>query len=254
MKVIKPKTPGSSKFEYSVLMLLFLFPSDVLPQEANEVPFEGGETALVRIEAEPREYINRLFTICGDIKTKAYHNYGYNRASGSHYSFELIERKSDSSKTGERAYLYLDREVGKAVSNRVVEQLERHGSDGGLFARVTVTIAADRFEPNGWNYFEVVDVQFLKEHLSGWDEGLVQWPDVPIAEKREWTDTKGRTIHARFKGIEVIRGSDLALLEKDSNETIKVNLMWLSDPDCEYIRKFQEQERLSKFHPDRFDQ
>lgn len=213
------------------IALTMLF-SLVQAQDEKSIPFQGDETSLTRIKASPVDYVGKVFVICGGIQLDDYFNYGYDDADFSHFSLAFIQAGKDSKPTGERAHLYLSRKFGKDLIEGLVEKQEMSGKQSYVLARVTVTIPRNRFDPESWEMFEVLEVQFPNDEWSDWESGFIREAMRP--KIRTWTDASGtHQIRAKFKDFK----DGFVLLELESGEDRSVKADTLSKADIEYIQE-----------------
>jgi len=117
-----------------------------------------------------------------------------------------------------------------------------------MLARVKVTLVPERYaEDKRWNQLEVLDVQFINAHFSGWQPWLIK-PYVAEmvarkeaeefeAKKRRWTDNTG-TFHV--EAVLMSFDDSSVTLKKRDGSHVTVPLERLSEVD----RKYVEEQRL----------
>jgi hypothetical protein len=135
--------------------------------------FKLGETdlGLVRIKANPRDYVGKFFTVLAGVRVSDYYNYEYGRASSTHYSLAIGEL----GKGGERGNAFVLRELGRGLVDRIASATE-DGFDG-LAVRLQCTIRQNRFrtgdEDHVLQLLEITDWQFRSE--SGeWEDWTIE--------------------------------------------------------------------------------
>jgi hypothetical protein len=133
----------------------------------DAVPLTGEETSLVRVKANPGDYVGRTFIVCGAVNVIDYYNYGYDNAKETHYSLGFREMGAGAT-FGESATVYLPRSLGGGLVEGIVKT-EETGLRGGRLLRMRVTIDADRYkEREQSDMFELLDWQFVSEDRKSW--------------------------------------------------------------------------------------
>jgi hypothetical protein len=210
-------------------------------EDEKSIPFVGDEVSLARIKASPRDYIGKIFVICGGVSISDYFNFKYKDSEETHYSLKFNEANKDGSPSTNDCWLYLPRDLGKPIVDGLIEKEEQSSDLTLILTRATVTILADRYDPGGWNMFEVIDLQFPTEGWTDWKEGMIS--EFLIPKKRVWKDRTGtHEISATFKEFR----DGHVLLELEDGTTRSVKAESLSDADISYIAerlKIQEMGR-----------
>ena len=194
-----------------------LFSQDTI--DGVRVPLVGDETPLVKIKTEPQKYITalngpaapKILYFTGGIKASDYFNYGYREQQLNYYSLRFSELVSPT-KTGDDAYLYLRRDEGKQIVDRIIERtraIESTNSNvrnGMVIIRVKAVLRSDKFDDvtdlsHAWNMFELVDAQFMEK--DKWGPWLISAQRKAKAEKeaseKEAADKAQRQMEAEKK-------------------------------------------------------
>ena len=86
-----------------------------------KIPMRGDELSMTRLKADPLDYVGKEFVVCGGISVSDYYNFKYSAAK-THYSFQFRPVDSDGkTASSDWAHLYLDRLLGRALSERVTK-------------------------------------------------------------------------------------------------------------------------------------
>lgn len=133
------------------------------------IPYQGDEVALVRVMANPEEYVGKSFIICGGLQINDNYIFSYSDAKDTHYSLLLRAVGKDSVSPGkELAYLYLSKDIGRAIVD-VIAGFQAETLHGAKVARARVTLVPRFFaKDKRWNYMEVLDIQFIGADHKGW--------------------------------------------------------------------------------------
>jgi uncharacterized cupin superfamily protein len=199
----------------------------------------------------------------GGVRVSDYYNYGYGEAKDSHYSLDFYQM-IEPEKVGEDCQLFLRRDFGKKIVDRVVAKTT--GKDL-LRARVKVVILPSRYEEDGWDMFELLDIQFGTADNKNWEPWFVdaaREADAEAAENakqavkdaakqklaaqhlakeneranrtRTWKDTTGKfSVVAEYSGT----ANGVVTLRKKDGKITRVPIERLCDDD----RKWLEQRR-----------
>ncbi|HEY4313205.1 MAG TPA: hypothetical protein VGN12_27385 [Pirellulales bacterium] len=130
----------------------------------QKLPKNGDETSLVRVKADPDLFIGKPFYIVGRANLADYWNYQYRNAETTHYSIAFQEADG----ANERAYLYLEREKGRAFADQLAKNAENGIPSTPLRAKVTLVSGGSR-APDQWDMLELMDIQLLSEDQKKWD-------------------------------------------------------------------------------------
>ena len=143
---------------------------DTVPR--TSIPLVGDETPIVRIRANPRDYIGKVFTICGTVEVSNYWNFKYADAKDTHYSLRFHELDKNAKRLGYQAVnLYVVRGAPLAVVERFVKAEERGAQE--VIVRVKATILPKRFkDAANWEFLELCDLQFLSQDGKTWEPFL----------------------------------------------------------------------------------
>lgn len=247
-----------------VVLTVLLCRPCVAAEPERKVPFKGDEVPLVRIKAGPAAYVGKEFVICGAVQLDDYYSYEYWNAAGTHHSLFLAEVSQDGLPLAERAFLYLSRKTGAPIIERLLAKQEKAPKGQSYLVRATATILPARFDPNGWQLFELLDIQFPTEGWKDWEEGVLAKMEADKAKAKQdsdrlaieraqqfaeekqkqlkalepqfrtWTDKSGKykTV-ARFSGMAV--GN--VKLQLENGQVIMVSVDNLSDADKEYLEE-----------------
>ena len=157
--------------------LLFMFGcgggTSTTPAASNWPGPVGDETPLVRIKANPRDYIGRPVITWGTITLSDYYNFGYSDATDTHYALHLWEwGQSPLDNKGLEAYLYIPRPKGRKLVGLLTKYQEKHGGENsGLGMRVKVALTrydAAAGASDAWDMLELLDVQFVDPKTGAW--------------------------------------------------------------------------------------
>ena len=130
------------------------------------VPVVGDETPLLKLKANPRDYIRKEFIVAGALRVQDYYNYGYSEAKDTHVSLRLQEVRPNGSYTGEDISLYLSRPVSKELVEAVTKTVA--GGYGAKLVRVKVTILGRRYDEGASMMGELLDWQFVNAERTAW--------------------------------------------------------------------------------------
>lgn len=227
----------------------------------------GDETQLQKIKAAPQEYVGKPFVMTGGIRVDDYYNFGYNEAQSTHYSLRF-EQALGPDKIGEDCTLYLRRDVGREIVNKILAK-----SDPQKLARIRVKAVIDpaHFEPNGWDCMELLDVQFSTPDYNGWGPWVIETRKKAAQaddeqerlrleseakqrreaaakareqDKRErtrkWTDSTGKfSVVAEYTGT----ANGTVSLRKQDGKVIKVPFDRLSEADRKWLESRRTQSK-----------
>jgi hypothetical protein len=142
--------------------------SPIRGERLAEIPFVGDETALVRIKANPNEFVGEPFVIGGMVQVSDLYAGAYRNSSNSYYSLTFMPlTKSAEPDYRDSAYLYVPRQFGAALIEQLATR-EEGGFDGTVL-RARVTLDRNRYQdPESWEYLELLDWQFLSDDRKTW--------------------------------------------------------------------------------------
>lgn len=185
-----------------ILLLLVLCSSRGFAAEPEKkVPFEGDEVTLVDIKANSKNFVGKQFVICGGIHIDDFFNWEYDNAVHTHNSIRFRQVGKDSRLTREDAHLYLLRKGGAPIIEKLVAAEKNNPGVGFFLVRARVAILPDRYDPDAWNYFELLDIQFITKNWKGWQKGVLaqieEEKQRKLAEQREWGRERKREIEIR---------------------------------------------------------
>jgi len=135
--------------------------------EVKVVPLVGDETPLVKVMANPRDYIGKKFIVVGGLRVKNYYNFRYDDAEPTHVSLDLCELRADGSQTREDISLYLSRSVSKRIVDAVADAVGK--GDRTKLVRAKVTILRERYADGMHLMAEMLDWQFRNAEGTGWE-------------------------------------------------------------------------------------
>ncbi len=132
-----------------------------------------GETRLARLKVDPQDFLGRTIVTCGWVWLGDSYYGPYYRHQDAYYSLRFREWGKDAKElSGEEAYLYLSRERGSVLVDKLLEHEEKSGR--GTCLGLRVKIGYGLYYPNSlnsdWNYLELVDFQHADE-----DSGYTRW-------------------------------------------------------------------------------
>jgi len=246
----------------AILMLAAFFGQVVSSDSNPPLRVVGDETLLIKVKADPRDYLGRSFVMTGGIKVASYHNYGYLYAEKSHYSLSFIEVVDNEGNQGERrCHLYLARNnLSKNIIDHIIKKTEQNDY---VRIRIKVTLDPNRYEDGAWNLLELLDVQF-SQNDGKWGDWVVQKAiktaqqdrertrlaameaeklakennakmeeDKRSARTRKWSDVSGKfSVVAEYKGI--IAGK--VRLKKEDGDIISVPIEVLCEEDRDWLQ------------------
>ena len=133
-------------------------------REAPEsLPRQGDEISLVRVKANPADYIGKTFKIVGVARIADYWNMQYYKSEATHYSIQFSEQGGSE----ESAFLYLERDRGSAFADQLAKNAENGVRYTPLLATVTLRTSPQR-AGDDWNMLELLDVQQLSKDQRSW--------------------------------------------------------------------------------------
>jgi hypothetical protein len=142
-------------------------PADKAP--ITEVHLTGEEVSLVRIKANPDDYIDKTFILCGALKVSSYYNYGYRDAVTDYFSFRFRPADAKVRLGSDSASLFLARAIGRRLADDAT-RAEEDGFDG-LLVRLKCTARAERIRGDKddiLSMIEITDWQGPTRDGKGW--------------------------------------------------------------------------------------
>ncbi len=145
-------------------------------KKAEKIPLTGEEVSLTRIKANPKQYIDREFIMCGGISISDYYNFGYTNAADTHYSLDLllVDKKAITTRDP-NGHVYLSKDLGGKLAEAATKSQEMGFS--GLLMRVKCTIYSFRCgsdESNADDSIEVLDWQSVNKEGTGWNPWVLE--------------------------------------------------------------------------------
>lgn len=150
--------------------------------EVKVVPVVGDETSLVKVKANPRDYVGKEFILVGGLKVIDYYNYGYGEAKRTHVSLSLREVRADGTYTQNDISLYLSRSVSKKLVEAITKVVA--GGYGAKLVRAKVTILPHRYEEGESMMAEMLDWQFRNAAGTGWRPYALRSDRAPGAKPK----------------------------------------------------------------------
>ncbi len=142
---------------------------------AKAVPFVGDETNLIRVKAEPRDYLDKEIQLSGSLSIGSYFGYGYRGSEETHYSlaFQPVNETAEF-KRGESCIIYADRQVASTLAEAITYRQEKDFD--GMLVRVKVVLLSTRAKDlsSTWNMLELRDWQFPSEDGKSWGPWSVE--------------------------------------------------------------------------------
>ena len=148
----------------------------------TDVPVVGDETPLVKVKANPRDYIDKPFILVGALSVTDHYAGRYSEAKASRVSLCLDELRADASRTGDIIDLYVSRSFSKALVDAVTETTEK--GYAGKLVRVRATIVRDRYDDKAPAQAELLDWQFSNAARTGWQPWALRPDRQPKPEQK----------------------------------------------------------------------
>ena len=167
-----PPTVATAMFDALRLEAAFLAEPAEKPRVAADKlpPLTGDEVSLVRVKANPAQYVGKRFIIVGIAQISDYWNYGYSDAEHSHYSISFTELRSkpDGGLSYGKSSLFI---CLSDLGSGFADQLAKNAENGyqHTAVRATVTISPDRNRgEETWDLLELIDVQQMTADRNSW--------------------------------------------------------------------------------------
>lgn len=136
------------------------------------IPHLKDETPILRVKANPRQFLGEPVIFCGGIGVSDYYNFGYRDSSSTHYSLVFREvGKVRSDLSLDFLYLYLEKNAKTApIMEAIVSRLEKQGATQELLlVRVRASLNPARyFDGENWSLMDLSDVQFYDDDKKAW--------------------------------------------------------------------------------------
>ena len=130
------------------------------------IPYEGDETPIQKIIAEPQAAIGKTLIVCGGVTSENYYNYNYMYASGTHYSLRFTQLNPNLT-GGDSLAIYALRLLAKPLVNSITDA-QAEGKAGKL-VRLKITVTPRSFEDGQFSEnAELVDWQTLNPDKASW--------------------------------------------------------------------------------------
>ena len=244
-------------------------PADKASGDDNKekpIPRVGDETSVAEIKARPENYVGKTVILCGGVRIRDVFpdplpGMPYTRDRYCNLGFYELGKDTHTFGSEDAIALYLPRQSGGPIIDSQAEFEKKddlRATKGVRVARVKAVISPDFWShARIWRFMDVVDVQFCKADVSGWQPWVLEDAAAKtraIAEKeaeaakkaeadrkaaeeaakwRTWTDASGKhKIEAEYGGV--IAGK-VKLTKRDGTVT-KIPLEALSKEDQQWIK------------------
>lgn len=182
----------------------------------TKVPHGKDETSFVRLMTTPDKYLDQDIVICGAIGVGDFHVSKFQYPKETYYSIvfrEVGETVGDLSR--DRRYIYLDRETGGRVVERLLKLAEQSKSVNYLhLARVRVNLNSRAYVNTGrrWDTLEVIDVQFIADDYKSWLPW--EYEKERLAAEAAEADKKSKTAAAQKAAQEMKVAAEKAAADR----------------------------------------
>lgn len=197
----------------------------------------GNEVSLVRVKADPQQFIDKTFAMIVLVSPSSYFNYGYNNAESTHYSLQFREVNLDGS-VGGTGHLYVSRTFSDLLVERVIKTVET-GAKYQLL-RVEVTLDSDRYEgASSYDLLELQDWQYYDATKSQWNSNALDGLAFGLKCLQRVSDTKALVDIVKGNGIKAspaidnyIRRSAIDSLVDNEGKSVELDtiLGLITDP------------------------
>ena len=137
------------------------------------LPFEGDETSLTDVNANPKRYFYKPLVVCGSIRPSDFYlsNFSTWNAQTAYCSLQFVQRLPNGT-VGRFLLIYAPREMIKPLLKEI-GKADGHGL--ALEVRLKILVTERTFVAEQWqDQAELVAWQFLTDDRSAWKDPIVQ--------------------------------------------------------------------------------
>jgi hypothetical protein len=137
----------------------------------TEVPLVGDEVSLVRLKANPDDYIGKTFVLCGGIRVSTLNQNSGKFTSSDYYSFTFRSVDSKVRMGEDLALIYMSRSIGRPLSDLAIGAEEK-GFQGALVRLKCTVDPKSLLQPDAKEFIlvviEALDWQRLGSDRKRW--------------------------------------------------------------------------------------